>query len=138
MWYLFWVGWQSAWWSHRYNARTKSEGAVVRSPNQPKIFFLFITRNLIIRKEDLFCWCEYIIVEKNPIVNVCVCLCRVVLFIASLSLITPVIYKGVSLNSRLHISSLIFYVIEIMATQFQKRKKMLTLEKVYSETQENF
>merc|ERR1719239_828399 len=26
------------WWSHRYNARTKSEGAVVQSPNQPKIF----------------------------------------------------------------------------------------------------
>ena len=30
---------QAARWSHRYNARTKSEGAVVRSPNQPKIFF---------------------------------------------------------------------------------------------------
>ena len=28
---------RTAWWSHRYNARTKSEGAVVRSPSQPKI-----------------------------------------------------------------------------------------------------
>ena len=28
----FWT----AWWSYRYNARTKSEGAVVQSPNQPK------------------------------------------------------------------------------------------------------
>ena len=36
-------------WSQRYNAHTKSEGAVVRSPNQPKMFFSkgYYANNLI-------------------------------------------------------------------------------------------
>ena len=36
---IFLLDFGTAWWSHRYNARTKSERAVVRPPNIPKIFF---------------------------------------------------------------------------------------------------
>ena len=46
------------WWSHRYNARTKSEGAVVRSPNQTKIFFskgYFATHLIHFIELTIFC-----------------------------------------------------------------------------------
>ena len=33
-------------WSHRYNVRTKSEGDVVRSPNQPKTMLRFCKKEL--------------------------------------------------------------------------------------------
>ena len=34
---------QTAWWSHQYNAHTKSEGAVFGSPNQTKNKYKIIT-----------------------------------------------------------------------------------------------